>query len=150
MFAGAEPAKGLGALVDAERRHLLTVRIAPDDEARRRLALAVAPPIKGIEADERHEQRAALDLEQAQLSALKSDETAEAHALEWRNRDAIAPLAIRLGEELAEHLILVGAGIEQRAFHMHVAGRRASGIEDRDLELDRALLIVDDRCLGRE
>ena len=71
--------------------------------------------IDGVEADQRHEQRAALDFEQAKLLARQADDAAEAHPLQRRDRDAIAALPAGLSEELPENLVLIGTGVEQRS-----------------------------------
>src|SRR5687768_18298752 len=106
MLARAETTEGFRAMIDAERRHLFAVRVAPDDEARRRLALSVAEGIDGVESNQRHEQRAALDFEQAKLLARQADDAAEAHPLQRRDRDPISALPAGLSEELPKNLVL--------------------------------------------
>ena len=63
-------------------------------------------------------------------------------------RDGDDPLALadRVGEEAAQLLVLLRAGIEQRGFEQHGPRGRVAGIEQLELEFDRHLFVLDDEA----
>ena len=65
VLAGAEAAEHARAEVEPERRHFLALAVAADEVAGRGLPVAAAPAVERVEADQRHEQLPARDLEYA-------------------------------------------------------------------------------------
>ena len=73
MLAGAEAAKDARAEVEAEGRHFLALAVAADQITGRGLRIAGGPSVERVEADDRHEQFTAGDLELAHMLERQAD-----------------------------------------------------------------------------
>src|SRR5215210_5097024 len=109
----ADAAEHARAEVEAERRHLLALGVAPQQVSGRRLPVAAGPAIDGIERNQRDKHLAAGGLQDAYLVSSDRNLRAQVDALQRRNSRKPLALPDRVIEKCLDLLVLGRSGVER-------------------------------------